>query len=190
MENRIEVIRKCIDLEAEDMEYAKEDTAAYKAISNFLEYREIRTKQAWQAQMTRGETSPRIAMQRSELDRKRREVHNHALGGIAILNRLGTIYGVGPVYTGRMLTYEEIETHDSSKYDVRKEMTDWLFGVINEIYDYKIPMQDKEERQKNKFVEDLQSKMVDADDYYSVKEPIREDDGAVTFKDDGEFGRW
>ena len=181
MENKIELLKEYINKEVSMFECEPEDTSSFTRVKAFLDYRNIRIKQAWYAKISKGETSREYASRRSELDKERRLYHNAALTALLSFDRAAEVLDLPPIYTGKKLTKEQIESHDSGSLDARKEMTDWFFGLVNEIYDYTPEREDLNKRKEEGFIESLQGGVYKFDREYGVEEPIREDDGDVIF---------
>ena len=190
MQGDVELLKKYIFAEAQSADCNPEDTSSYWRVKSFFEYRNIRIKQAWYAMITKGENNRQIAVERNELDSERRHLHNTALNSVLGFDKISKIFDLEPIYNGRKLTPEQIESHDTSSLDIRKEMTDWFFGLVNEIYDY-YPEKTKDNYNKeNKFIESLKSDVYKFDREYGVQDPIREDDGDVIFSRKDEKGIW
>jgi len=106
-----------IDVNAEG--YEPEAEVTLKRITNLLAYREIRAKQAYVSKVTRGDNSRKMRGLLSDIDKDRRVKHNLALTSLKGLVEFAKKYNIEPVYTGNILTEQEIEEHKASSYDTR-----------------------------------------------------------------------
>lgn len=181
MSERIDLLKEYITKEAEMFEIPQEETLSYERVKAFLEYRDVRVKQAWYAQINAGEVSRSRATEMNKLDHERRLKHNAALHAMLGFDLVATKLDLPPLYTGRKMTEEEIESHAISKLDVRKEMTDWFLDMVHEIEDLTASEYLREDK-SNSFIDSLKKDIYDFDRAYGVEENLLEDDGDIKFK--------
>ena len=166
-----------IDVNAED--YKPEADAIIMMIENMLKYRELRVEQAYISKMNMGNNSREFREKAVELDKDRREKHNLALTSLKGLNEFAKKYNLEPIYEGRVLTDEQIDSHDKFTYDVREEMTDAFLKMLIELGNFSI---EKEVNSKEEIMK-LQRRIDKTERKYGVKRELEHDDGDIEFKD-------
>lgn len=176
-ENRMFDEADGIDIYAED--YKPEADAIIRMIENMLKYRELRTEQAFVSKMNSGNNSREIREKLAELDKDRREKHNLALSSLKGLNEFAKRYGLEPIYTGRELTEEQIESHDSATYDIREEMTDAFLKLLIDIEKSAIEEYGNSKVEMMKLQKDIDK----TKRQYGVKKELEHDDGNIEFND-------
>ena len=176
-ENRMFDEADGIDIYAED--YKPEADAIIRMIENMLKYRELRTEQAFVSKMNSGNNSREIREKLAELDKDRREKHNLALSSLKGLNEFAKRYGLEPIYTGRELTEEQIESHDSATYDTREEMTDAFLKLLIDIEKSAIEEYGNSKVEMMKLQKDIDK----TKRQYGVKKELEHDDGNIEFND-------
>ena len=166
-----------IDVYAED--YKPEAGAIIMMIENMLKYRELRVEQAYISKMNMGNNSREFREKATELDKDRREKHNLALTSLKGLNEFAKKYNLEPIYEGRVLTDEQIDSHDKFTYDIREEMTDAFLKMLIELGNFSMEkaVNSKEEIMK------LQRRIDKTERKYGVKRELEHDDGDIEFKD-------
>ena len=173
-----------IDVNAEG--YEPEAEVTLKRITNLLAYREIRAKQAYVSKVTRGDNSRKMRGLLSDIDKDRREKHNLALTSLKGLVEFAKKYNIEPVYTGNILTEQEIEEHKASSYDTRQEMTDAILRILKDLEDCSIIQGYGKGFEKE--INRIQHKMYKTKRDYGIKQELLEDNGDVLF-DDFDFNR-
>lgn len=166
-----------IDVNAED--YKPEASVITDYINSFLNYRNIRTEQAYISRANDGNNSREVREMLAKLDEQRRRVHNRALSSMIGINRFAKMNGLEPIYTGRMLTEEEIQSHDPLKNDVREEMTNAMLKLLIDIETYSLQIN---EGSKEEILE-FQRNMGKFNRDYGVEKPLKTDEGDIIFKD-------
>lgn len=168
-----------IDVNAED--YVPEADITIRRIECLLAYRELRTKQAYTAKIVRGNNTRTVRERLATLDRDRREKHNLALTSFKGLIEFAKKYNLEPIYTGNILSEEEIESHSSDTYDVRKEMTDSFLKLLKDLGNYSTrQIIDKNVR---KDIEKVQNRIFKNQRDYGIKQELLEDKGDIKFED-------
>lgn len=178
MENKINLLKELVNKEKEL--YGEDDSSFITdQVEKMIEYRNIRTEQAWFSKATDGMTQRKIAIELVRLDHLRREKHNSSLRSINIINRFCSKTGLQFLYEGETLTNEQINEHDINSLDIRKEVTDFMLELVYNIQQNVT----KAYEEPNSFIKGLKSKIEQTDREYGVEESLKEDDGDIEFKD-------
>ena len=171
-----------IDVDAED--YKPDESVIVKKILNILEYRKLRTEQAWYSDMARGDFSRSTRQELYNLNNERRFKHNLALTSFLELNEFAKKYGLEPIYKGEMLTAKEIVDHNPGKLDARQEMTDSFLKLLLDLGDYSIRKCNEPDAKKE--LMKIQNNIAKIQRDYKVKKELEYDDGDILFDEDFE----
>ena len=171
-----------IDVDAEDYK-PTENLITIDRLKNLLSYRTLRTRQAYISKISNGDNSRKTREMLVEIDKDRRDKHNLALSSFKGLNEFAKKYGLEPLYKGKMLTEEQIDSHDPSTYDIRKDMTDAFLKILIELGNYSA----RENFKGAKEIETVQDEIYRVERDYGVKGELKEDDGDVVFEDEKFF---
>lgn len=165
-----------IDINADDYEPSAD--AILQKIMLMLKYRELRTEQAFLANVYKGDRSRETLETLAELDKDRRIRHNLALTALKGLNIFAEKNNLEPIYKGKVLSEEEIENHSPASYDTRMEMTDAFLEILKDLGEYSI-----EENSSKKQMMQIITRIDETKRKYGVKEELKHDDGDIKFKD-------
>ena len=173
-----------VDVDSNEYELNYDTTK--KRIETFIRYKEIRTMQHWYSVVFKDSDVKNYAVGRNELDKKRRFLHNAALQSVLGFDKFSERFKLPKLYEGNLLTPEQIESHDNKVYDIRMEMTDFIFDVLKEIEDIRLSRDfgDKDTEYKS-FISDLQNQIEKVDRDYGVTKGLDKDEGNIELKDDG-----
>lgn len=171
-----------IDVDSED--YKPEADATIRRIMNLLDYREIRTEQAYLSKVRMGDNSRSNREIMAKIDKDRRDSHNLALSSFKGLNEFAIKNNMEPLYKGKMLSEEEIKSHDPSTYDIRMQMTDVFLNLLKELGDYTI--RDYPNQETKKDIENIQGRIYKFERDYGITQELLNDDGDILFKDTDE----
>lgn len=188
-------------------EYLRREPDVLESIKNIMNYRNLRTEQAYYAKLAyeydnqfkigrnnvcktvrqAGEFDRSFWKDRLyELDKNRRNTHNKALAGFTSMVNKGRLYGFPKIYTGKVLTADEIDKHGNP--DIREKMTDVMFEMLFTIEDSVIE-QEHEKIQADKDILGLRKEMRAFNREYGVVQSMRKDedrheDGGIIFEHD------
>lgn len=167
-----------IDVTAED--YIPYADVTERRLTNLLNYRNIRTKQAFLSKLNFGNNTRKERAMMSELDKDRREKHNLALTSLRGLVDFAKKHNLEPIYNGPMLSEEEIESHSSSTYDTRMEMTDAFLKILSDLQTYTSEIcSDKDVRN---ILNNISTQIHKSNRDYGVKKELTHDDGDIIFE--------
>lgn len=164
-----------IDVDAED--YKPEASVTIKRIMNLLEYRNIRVKQAYTSMIYSGDNSGTTRAMLADIDKSRREKHNLALTSLIGLVNFAKQYGMEPIYTGPLLSEQEIKEHKGTSQDVRMEMTDAFLKILMDLGEYSIAINNDSDLRA------IQNKIFKVRKDYAIKSDLSYDDGDIKFED-------
>lgn len=145
MQDKISLLKQLIEKETE---LFGDDSFIEEEIKNIIDYRHIRTEQAWYSMATDGITDRTVAAELSRIDRERRVKHNAALRSVNIINRFCEKVGMEKLYEEKTLTNDQINNHDNNFLDLRRDITDFMLQLVAEIQNTKI----KTKEPKNNFL--------------------------------------
>lgn len=168
-----------IDVKSEDYEPKAEVTLM--RIMSFLSYRELRTKQAYTAQMSKGNKDRTVMERLAQFDKDRREKHNLALTSLNGLVDFANKYNLEPIYTGKRLSTEEIKDFGSGTYETRLEMTEAFLQILIDLGNYST--RECADKSLKKDLEEIKDKMYNFSRDYGVKQELSHDDGDILFED-------
>lgn len=168
-----------IDVESEEYEPKAEVTLM--RIMSFLSYRELRTKQAYTAQMSKGNKDRTVMERLAQFDKDRREKHNLALTSLNGLVDFANKYNLEPIYTGKRLSTEEIKDFGSGTYETRLEMTEAFLQILIDLGNYST--RECADKSLKKDLEEIKDKMYNFSRDYGVKQELSHDDGDILFED-------
>ena len=168
-----------IDVEAED--YEPKATATLMRIKNFLSYRELRTKQAYTAKMSKGNKDRAVMERLAKFDKDRREKHNLALTSLNGLVDFAERFNLEPIYTGKRLSEKEIKEHKADSYDTRLEMTDAFLQILIDLGNYST--RECSDKSLKKDLESIKDQMYKFSKDYGVTKELSYDDGDISFED-------
>lgn len=143
MEEKVELLKKLIKKEKEL--YGEEDSFIAEQIEHMIAYRHIRTEEAWYSKATDGITDRTVMAELIKLGKERREKHNLALSSINIVNRFCEKTGFEKLYDEKTLSNEQIRNHEVESLDIRKQVTDFMLKLVNEIQQLPIKSIEQEE---------------------------------------------
>lgn len=173
-----------VDVDSNEYELNYDTTK--KRIETFIRYKEIRTMQHWYSVVFKDSDVKNYAVGRNELDKKRRFLHNSALQSVLGFDKFSERFKLPKLYEGKLLTPEQIESHDNKVYDIRMEMTDFIFDVLKEIEDIRLSRDfDDKDIEYKSFISDLQNQIEKVDRDYGVTKGLDKDEGNIELKDDG-----
>lgn len=167
-----------IDVTAED--YTPEADVTERRLMNLLEYRNIRTKQAFLAKLNYGNNTRKERAMMSELDKDRREKHNLALTSLKGLVDFAKKHNLEPIYNGPMLSEEEIESHSSTTYDTRMEMTDAFLQILSDLQAY--TSETCSNKDIRSVLNNISNQIHKSNRDYGVKKELTHDDGDIVFE--------
>ena len=168
-----------IDVKSKDYEPKAEVTLM--RIMSFLSYRELRTKQAYTAQMSKGNKDRTVMERLAQFDKDRREKHNLALTSLNGLVDFANKYNLEPIYTGKRLSTEEIKDFGSGTYETRLEMTEAFLQILIDLGNYST--RECADKSLKKDLEEIKDKMYNFSRDYGVKQELSHDDGNILFED-------
>lgn len=116
------------------------------------------------------------------LDVKRRDVHNDALLSMIRLLEFGDKNNLPSLYGGRRLEIADVLHYNTSKHDIRKEMTTGMFELL-----YNIQSSILKENQKQSEVADIKQGLERDCDQYNVKTPILRDESDHNKRNPGDL---
>ena len=162
-------------------------------IKALMDYRDLRTKQAWLPNFIEELNSDpeasyleidRLRETVQKLDRDRRSYHNKALGNFYGMVNYMRDRGMKYYYRGKLMDPGK----ESNKYcdpNIRQEMTDFFLNSLYEIEEMNLAdLQTEYGEQFPQGVESLKKirgDLAKSSRDYGVKTPIREDDGDIEF---------
>lgn len=168
-----------IDVTSED--YIPKADVTERRITNFLNYREIRTKQAYFSKLNSGDFSVTTRSMLADLDKDRREKHNLALTSLKGLVEFAKKHNLEPIYAGPILSEKEIESHTPSTYDTRMEMTDAFLQILNDLQTYTSTVCSDKHAQS--ILNNVVNKIYKVNRNYALKKELSHDDGDIEFED-------
>lgn len=172
-----------IDVDSDDYTLNYESTKG--RIESFIRYKEIRTEQYWYSVVFKDSDSKSYAVGRNELDKQRRFLHNAALQSVIGFDTFSQRFKLSKLYEGNLLTPEQIENHDDKVYDIRMEMTDFIFDLLKEIEDIRVNREISEKDSDYKsFISDLQNKIEKVNRDYGVTKSLDKDEGDMKLEDE------
>lgn len=185
-------------------EYLRRDPNLLSAIKAIMDYRNLRTEQAYYAKLayeydhqfklpkvskairSAGEFDRSFWKDRLvELDKRRRATHNKSLTGFARMVNTGRLYGFPKIYKGKVLTADQIENHQEPA--IREQMTDAMFDMLFTIENAIIEQENEKESPKEaQLITDTRKEMQQFNREYSVKTSMQKDesrnkDGGIEF---------
>lgn len=167
-----------IDVTSED--YTPEADVTERRLINLLNYRNIRTKQAFLAKLNYGRNTRKERAMMSEIDKDRREKHNLALISLRGLVDFAKKHNLEPIYTGPMLSEEEIESHSGSTYDTRMEMTDAFLQILIDLQTYTSEICSNKDVRN--VLNNISNQIHKSNRDYGVKKELTHDDGDIIFE--------
>ena len=183
MENKVEILR----------EYLTKKPELLSNVKAIMDYRNLRTEQTFSARLAKDYRygnlkNPLVRsmseldyqtyqMRVQELDKKRRSVHNRALGNFMGIVRYGREHNLPELYSGVGLTEEEMQKHIN--LPEREKITDFMFGLLADIEEENIKQ--LEEKEKDDIIKGVKKDLERESRLYHVKKPLREDEGDIEF---------
>lgn len=177
--------------------YIAADPSTLEYIKSMLEYRDLRTEQAYYSKLAylydykkfdRGipkEVSEAGEFDRSywkeriiALDKARRRTHNQALGAFDAFIRIGEKHHLDYIYIGDRLTAKEASAYE--RPEVRTQITDAMLQLLNSIEENVTPLNSDDK------LHDVKRNMNQFNRSYSVSESLssdesKEEDGGIVF---------
>ena len=175
-------------------EYLRRNPNLLSAIKDIMDYRNLRTEQAYYAKLAyeydhqfklskvskivrnAGEFDRSFWKDRLiELDKRRRATHNKSLTGFSRLIKTGRLYGYPKIYSGKILEADQIENYQ--ELETRAQMTDAMFDMLytieNAIFEQEAI---KDGTQEAKTVKEMQEEMQKFNREYDVITSMRKDE--------------
>lgn len=187
------------------MTYVQRSPQTLEQIKRIMDYRNLRIKQAYYAKLSY-QYDHQFQLKSSEvcklvrnagefdrsfwkdasisLDKQRRATHNRALSGFSSMVNKGRIYGLPQIYKGRVLDEKEIAEY--SGLDIRAQMTDGMFELINVLENNVININLNQEKSENNGISQVFVEMKSFNKEYRVKKSMehdedRSEDGGIEF---------
>lgn len=183
-------------------EYVKKDISVMDKIKKIMDYRNLRTEQAYYAKLSYEYDFGNWANQCKEvrnagdfdrsywgdrlqsLDRDRRNKHNSALIGFYEMQEIGRKFGLELLYNGEKLLPKDIVQYNYSER--REEITDAMFELLHCIEESIIEINKDEIESENKLLVNLKHDINSFNKNYNVKKSILHDesnekDGGIEF---------
>lgn len=189
-------------------QYIKADPNILSDILKILDYRNLRTKQAYYAKLAYQYDHESIANMCKEvrnagamdrdyweyvsksLDKKRRDAHNDALIGFNNIISVGEKNGFEPLYTGPKLSNDEIIKYFKSER--REPITNSMFEMMLIIEDNEVNLENDNESFHDR-IQNVRTEIRKFNREYSVtksilKDESKEKDGGIEFDLNALFG--
>lgn len=176
--------------------YINADPSLLEDIKNMLEYRDLRSEQAYYIRLQRiyelhdymnpilrdaGEWDYSYWKEKaSSMDHDRSRYHNRALLSFRRLAKEHEKnWNLSKIYFGRLLTPDEIDGHIALKQDIRNEMTDAMFELLGVIEDGVVI-----EKEANPDLKQMKTNMDKFNNDYEIKKSMTKDDSESKSADD------